>query len=256
MRLVHVGRSRTGSEKVWSQLGCNLVKKFVRIVTVIAAQANVKEDFTVPFSLSGVPETEQFVGRKEELIKIKEVFQGDGSQRTVVLLHGLGGIGKTQLAVTFVKEHKDTYSAIFWLNGKNEDTLKQSFAVIAKRLHNEYPSSALLRTAAESQDIDQTVAAIKQWLSAKGNHRWMLVIDNIDNPKLPGIEDPQAYDIRSYFPGTHHGSILITTRSSSLKIGKVVSVRKLLDIRESIAILTSTSGRVNLDRGIYVLVLA
>ncbi|SLM38641.1 P-loop containing nucleoside triphosphate hydrolase [Lasallia pustulata] len=77
------------------------------------AQANVKEDFTVPFSLSGIPETENFVGRKEELAKIKEAFQGDGSQRTIVFLHGLGGIGKTQLAVTFVKEHRDTYSAIF-----------------------------------------------------------------------------------------------------------------------------------------------
>jgi len=236
--------------------GCRIPQYAILSHTVVAAQASVEEDLTVPFSLPGVHEAEQFVGRKEELIKIKEAFEGDLSQRTVVLLHGLGGIGKTQLAVTFVKEHKDTYSAIFWLNGKNEDTLKQSFAIIAKRLHDEYPSSALLRTAAKSQDIDQTVAAIKQWLSARGNHRWMLVFDNIDNPKLPGIEDPQAYDIRSYFPETHHGSILITTRSSDLKIGKAVSVRKLLDIQESIAILTSTSGRVNLNQGIYVLELA
>ncbi|SLM38232.1 nb-arc and tpr domain protein, partial [Lasallia pustulata] len=215
------------------------------------AQANVKEDFTVPFSLSGIPETESFVGRKEELAKIKEAFQDDGSQRTVVLLHGLGGIGKTQLAVTFVKEHRDTYSAIFWLNGKNEDTLKQSFAVMANRLYKEYPSSALLRTAAEAKDVDQIVGIIRQWLSAKENHRWMLVFDNIDNPKLPGNEDPQAYDVRLYFPEAYQGSILITTRSSRLKIGKVVSVRKLVDIRESIAILTSTSGRVNLDRDTY-----
>ncbi|KAA6414181.1 MAG: hypothetical protein FRX48_02543 [Lasallia pustulata] len=220
------------------------------------AQANVKEDFTVPFSLSGIPETENFVGRKEELAKIKEAFQGDGSQRTVVLLHGLGGIGKTQLAVTFVKEHRDTYSAIFWLNGKNEDTLKQSFAVMANRLYKEYPSSALLRTAAEAKDVDQIVVTIRQWLSAKENHRWMLVFDNIDNPKLPGNEDPQAYDVRLYFPEAYQGSILITTRSSRLKIGKVVSVRKLVDIRESIAILTSTSGRVNLDRDTYAIDLA
>ncbi|SLM34902.1 P-loop containing nucleoside triphosphate hydrolase [Lasallia pustulata] len=219
------------------------------------APAKLKEDFTVPFSLSGIPETENFVGRKEELAKIKEAFQGDGSQRTVVLLHGLGGIGKTQLAVTFVKEHRDTYSAIFWLNGKNEDTLKQSFAVMANRLYKEHPSSALLRTAAEAKDVDQIVVLIRQWLSAKENHRWMLVFDKIDNPKLPGNEDPQAYDVRLYFPEANQGSILITTRSSRLKIGKVISVRKLVDIRESIAILTSTSGRVNLDRGIHIVVL-
>jgi len=216
----------------------------------------VKEDFSIPFSLSGVPEIEQFVGRKEELSTVKDSFQGDGSQRKIVLLHGLGGIGKTQLAVTFVKEHRDTYSAILWLNGKNEDTLKQSFAGIAKRLHNEYPSSTLLRTTTKEKNLDRVVAVIKEWLSLRENTRWMLVFDNIDNPKLSGIEDPQAYDIRLYFPEAHQGSILITTRSSRLKIGKVVSVKKLLDIQESIAILVSTSGRVILDRGIYITILA
>ncbi len=216
----------------------------------------MKEDFSIPFSLSGVSEIEQFVGRKEELSKVKDSFQGDGSQRKIVLLHGLGGIGKTQLAVTFVKEHRDTYSAIFWLNGKNEDTLKQSFAGMAKRLHNEYPSSVLLRTTTKEKNLDRVVAVIKQWLSLRGNTRWMLVFDNIDNPKLPGIEDPQAYDIGLYFPEAHQGSILITTRSSRLEIGKVVPVKKLVNIQESITILASTSGRVILNQGIYTTILA
>ncbi len=215
----------------------------------------MKENFSVPFSLSGVPEVQEFVGRKEELIRIKKAFQGNGSQRKVVLLHGLGGIGKTQLAVASMKEHRDTYSAIFWLNGKNEDMLKHSFAQMAKRLHIEYPSSTLLRRAAEEKDADQVVAAINQWLSIKGNTQWILIFDNVDNPKIPGISDPQAYDVRLYFPAVHQGSILITTRSSRLKIGEVVSVRKLLDIQECITILASTSGRENLDQGTYMIML-
>ena len=195
------------------------------------------------------------MGRKQELLRIKEAFQGNGSQRKVVILHGLGGIGKTQLAIAYIKEHRDIYSAIFWLNGKNEDTLKQSFAQMAKRLYIEYPSSALLRSAAEEKDADQIVAVIKQWLSIKGNTRWILVFDNVDNPKLPSISNLQAYDIRLYFPEAHQGSILITTRSSRLNIGEVVSVRKLLDIQESIIILASTSGRANLDQGKYIVML-
>ena len=223
---------------------------------VNAAQINAKEDFSISLSLSGVPEIEQFVGRKEELDRIKHAFQHVGSQRKVVLLHGLGGIGKTQLAVAFVKQHKDTYSAVFWLDGKNEDTLKQSFVGIAKRLHNEYPSSALLKKAAEEKDSDQTVAAMKQWLSIRGNTQWMLVFDNIDNPKLRGINNPQAYDIKLYFPEADQGSILITTRSFRLKIGEVVSVRKLVDIRECVMILASTSGREILDQGIFTIIIA
>ena len=216
-----------------------------------AAQVEVKESFSLPFSLSGVPEIDEFVGRKEELFKINEAFQGNGSQRKVVILHGLGGMGKTQLAVAYIKEQRDTYSAIFCLNGKNEDTLKQSFAGIAERLHNEFPSSTLLKTAVEEKNADRMVAAIKQWLSIRKNTRWILVFDNVDNPKLPGVKDPQAYDVGLYFPEAHQGAILITTRSSRLKIGRVVSVKKLLDIQESITILKSTSGRIVLDQGTY-----
>ena len=112
---------------------------FDHLLTIVAAQAEAEESFSLPFSLSGVPEIDQFVGRTEELFEINEVFQGDGSQRKVVILHGLGGIGKTQLAVAYMKEQRDTSTAIFWLNGKNEDTLKQSFAGMAERLHNEFP---------------------------------------------------------------------------------------------------------------------
>ncbi len=131
----------------------------------------MKEDFSIPFSLSEAPEIEQFVSRKKELGKIKDWFQDDESQRKIVRLHELDGIGKTQLAMTFVKEHRDTYSVIFWLNGKNEDTLKQSFAGMTKRLHNEYPSSALLRTTTKEKNLDRVVAVIKQWLSLRGNTR-------------------------------------------------------------------------------------
>ncbi len=82
-----------------------------------------------------------------------------------------------------MKEQRDTYSAIFWLNGKNKDMLKHSFAQMAKRLHIEYPSSTLLRRAAGEKDADQIVAAINQWLSIKGNTQWILIFDNVDNPK-------------------------------------------------------------------------
>ncbi|MCJ1423209.1 hypothetical protein MMC29_001091 [Sticta canariensis] len=77
-----------------------------------------------------------------------------------------------------------------------------------------------------------------------------MVFDNIDNPKLDGngMKDPSGYDIRSYFPEAHQGHILITTRSSRLEIGKVISIEKLLNSQESMAILASTSRRRILDQ--------
>ncbi|KAK3935396.1 hypothetical protein QBC46DRAFT_397584 [Diplogelasinospora grovesii] len=45
---------------------------------------------------------------------------------TTFVLHGLGGIGKIQLAVDFTRRHKATFSAIFWLDGRSEDLLRYS----------------------------------------------------------------------------------------------------------------------------------
>jgi len=101
------------------------------------------EDFSIAFSLSNVSEIEHFVAREEELAEMHGTLSGDGSRRTVVL-HGLGGIGKTQLAVAYAKRHKDNYSAIFWLNIKDEDSLKQSFANLARQILREHPSASRL----------------------------------------------------------------------------------------------------------------
>jgi hypothetical protein len=82
-----------------------------------------REDFSVAFSLSNVSDIEHFVVREEELLQMHRTLSSDGSRRTIIL-YGLGGIGKTQLSVVYAKRYKDSYSALFWLNIKDEDSLK------------------------------------------------------------------------------------------------------------------------------------
>jgi hypothetical protein len=157
-----------------------------------------KEIFTVNFSLSGVSEIEQFVGREEELAQIHERLQ-HASSRRIVVLHGLGGIGKTQLAVEYAKRHRKDYSAVFRMNTKDEDTLKQSFTNIARRIYRDHPST-YLKTATQSDNLDEVVDAIKRWLNHSRNSWWLLVYDNYDNPKLTGNQNLGAFDIQYFFP--------------------------------------------------------
>ncbi|KAN0073071.1 HET domain containing protein [Elaphomyces granulatus] len=205
-----------------------------------------REDFSVAFSLSNVSETEQFVAREEELAEIDRTLRGDGSRR-IVVLHGLGGIGKTQLTVAYTKRHKDNYSAIFWLNIKDEDSLKQSFAKVAKQILREHPSASRLSNVNIKENVDEVIDAVKAWLSLPNNMRWLMIYDNYDNPKLAGNTDPAAVDICKYLPESYQGSVIITTRSSEVKIGHRIRIRKLEDVCDSVKILSNVSRREGLE---------
>ncbi|EUC40595.1 hypothetical protein COCMIDRAFT_68666, partial [Bipolaris oryzae ATCC 44560] len=138
-------------------------------------------------------------------------------RQKVVVVHGLGGIGKTQLAVEFAREHQDHFSAVFWIDGSSEASLKHSFVDIVQRL----PRGEL--TADGVQMISQTVVEAnvavrecEQWLSISSNSHWLLIIDNV-NCDYSDRDESLAYNVKDYFPNADHGSILITTRLASLQ---------------------------------------
>ena len=196
------------------------------------------------FSLAAAPEIDYFVGRASELSLIESILLPlTTAERRTVVLHGLGGIGKSQLAIEFAKKHRSDYTAVLWLNAKTEETSKQSFAANARRLPKNYINQETLYGPQNEEVLGNILREMKAWLDLPGNHRWLLIYDNVDNPKIPDNEDPDAYDIRLYFPAAHQGSILVTTRWKSLRLGRLLEVAKLSKDEESISLLEQTSGR-------------
>lgn len=65
-----------------------------------------------------------FVGREHELGQLHTWLTPCPQYRNVVVLYKLGGMGKTQLSVQYVQRFGDRYSLVFWLNAKDEGTLK------------------------------------------------------------------------------------------------------------------------------------
>ncbi|KAJ5116730.1 hypothetical protein N7456_001078 [Penicillium angulare] len=226
--------------------------------------------FELPLKVSEINEVLKFVSREDELGKLQEVLVGSSSRRTAVI-HGLGGMGKTQLAIAFMKRHHSNYSARIWMNAKDETTLKQSFALTAEWILRYHPSTKYIAGAVQSQNLDATVKAVKRWLDEPMNSCWLLVYDNYDNPLLGRQErkdpDPDpgacieagtydderlasptgAFDLRLFLPDADHGSIIVTTRSSMVRFGKPIPLCKLKDINESLEILVSASGRTDLE---------
>jgi hypothetical protein len=211
----------------------------------------------------------QFVARDNELESMQEILDGTAGRRTAIL-RGLGGIGKTQLAIAYVKRHRAEYSAVIWLNARDETTLKQSFTHMAEWILRHHPAVAHIEGALGSRDHDRVVKAVIRWLDGPRNSRWLLVYDNYDTPLLnnytgKGSNDiscievgadsdegknlAKAYDLRSFLPEADHGAIIVTTRSSTVKLGQIVPLGKLKDIKDGLRVLTSVSGRVGLEKG-------
>lgn len=194
-----------------------------------------KQDFSyrgpVGICLSQSPyiDLRLFIGRKTELDQIHEVLRPDDKAREQrrVALGGMGGVGKTQLAIAYAKTHPDEFESAFWLNATSENTLKDSFLSIAGLIFDVQGTGAL--------DFEQALARVHQWLSAKDNQRWLLIFDNHD--------DPKEFEIRKYYPPANHGSIIVTTRRPDLFSCSKIDVGPLGNVAESLQILETRSQR-------------
>jgi tetratricopeptide (TPR) repeat protein len=136
-----------------------------------------------------------FTGRKSHLEQLRQFLQANGSVALTqpVSISGLGGIGKSQLALEYAYRcFPKVYRAVFWVNAADRRTLRAGYYALAHRL--------------KLPDIDkrnpkQCIQAVKQWLVDHTN--WLLIMDNADDLPLA----------RSFFPEGYQGHILLTTRS-------------------------------------------
>ena len=99
-----------------------------------------------PFFRYEVPlENLNFVGRVDELNRIHHAFNYDENKPTVVI-KGMPGIGKSELASRYCQVYRDEYDCILWVNANNETTIETAFTSIAKTLQLSDTSSIIVIT--------------------------------------------------------------------------------------------------------------
>ena len=173
----------------------------------------------MPFSLQGVPAVNEFVDRPSDIAKLERALlpQRQNSRQKRLVLHGLGGIGKTQLAVEFARRHHLKFTSVLWLDGRTEDALKQNIGYFASRIpEGQITETSRMYITSSSGDIDAVVRDMMGWLSRPDNTDWLLVLDNVDNGHQEHDAASGAYDVTRYLSGADHGSVLITTRLAKL----------------------------------------
>ncbi|KFA45618.1 hypothetical protein S40293_08631, partial [Stachybotrys chartarum IBT 40293] len=178
-------------------------------------------NFLVPY----VPNPD-FVERTSIMLELKKklglgIFP-QAPPRLKVSLYGLGGIGKTHIALHYVYwlrgECPDV--SIYWVHGGSRARFTEGFAAIAKKC----------KVPGYDDPKANVLSLVKDWLSTQHHNRWLLVIDNADDEKLffPTTtidcantnSEPLRDDvgIASYIPECDRGFVLVTTRNKAAAV--------------------------------------
>jgi len=132
-----------------------------------------------------------FSGREDILAALKKALASGQPAALTQAITGLGGIGKTQVAIEYAYRHAGNYEAVWWLRCEEPETLAADYAGFARAQN--LPEKDI-------PEQEQIIAAVRRWL--EGHSGWLLIFDNATDPA----------EIRHYLPRAAAGHTLITSR--------------------------------------------
>ncbi|MCB8926743.1 MAG: tetratricopeptide repeat protein [Ardenticatenaceae bacterium] len=174
---------------------------------------------TFPIHQIAHPQNPNFTDREQILQQVEQTLAAGQTTVVTQTIAGLGGVGKTQLALAYSYAHLGSYDLIYWLSADSEPGLGEDLMALARRLK---------LIAPEATDQKAAVQAVLLWLG-QTSQRWLLVYDNADQ-----IEPAQ---LAPYLPRSGNGHVLITSRNPNYSgLGKVLELG-LFDLDKAVAFL-------------------
>ncbi len=175
----------------------------------------------VRFNLPRV--TAHFSGRGSELNDLQRALEAGGKAVITQTISGLGGVGKSQLAARFLHEHLEEYDVVAWI--RSELSPVTDLAELGKEL-------GLQPKGADPLAPEELAARAKRFLE-QTPRRWLVVFDNVADPKL----------FAEWAPATGNGNVLATSRRQDLDaFGPVLGI-KVFDPETGANYLIETAGR-------------
>ncbi|MEU3743724.1 MULTISPECIES: FxSxx-COOH system tetratricopeptide repeat protein [Streptomyces] len=152
------------------------------------------------------PNNPNFVGREDLLAQVREqLLTGDTSAVLPHTLHGMGGVGKSQIAIEYVYRYASDYDIVWWIPSEQPTMILTALTELAQRMGLNAGSEA-----------NRAVPAVREALRRGDPYsRWLLVFDNAENVEA----------VRPYFPTGGTGKILITSRNQEWdRVARTLSV--------------------------------
>lgn len=138
-----------------------------------------------------------FFGRSPEMGVLRDHLDFTSPERKGIVLWGLGGFGKTRLALQYIELYRKEFSALLWIDASTLDAAKDSFSQAASEISR--LSTGPLPHVGTRDNID----FVKSWLAKENNKSFLLVIDSVD--------DLDEIDCRKFIPSSNHGRIIVTS---------------------------------------------
>ena len=136
------------------------------------------------------PRNPGFVGRDAILGQLRERLRSGGTA-VVQALHGMGGVGKTQVAIEYAYRYAGAYDVVWWVSAEETTLIGEQYAALAAELDLIPPRA----------DTASAVGVLRAYL--RGHGRWLVVLDNADSPR----------ELRDWLPAGP-GHTVITSRHS------------------------------------------
>ncbi|GAA4134506.1 FxSxx-COOH system tetratricopeptide repeat protein [Actinomadura keratinilytica] len=141
------------------------------------------------------PQNISFTGREELLEQLHERLSQGTTAVLPQALHGMGGVGKSQIAIEYVYRHTADYDLIWWIRSERPGQIQQDLAELAAALN-----------LPVSQEVNIAVPAVREALRLGRPYRnWLLIFDNAE----------ELEEVRQFFPTNGPGKILVTSRNQA-----------------------------------------
>ncbi|MEX1656017.1 FxSxx-COOH system tetratricopeptide repeat protein [Streptomyces pseudovenezuelae] len=143
------------------------------------------------------PRNPNFTGREELLTQLHHHLLQEGTAAVLPhTLHGMGGVGKTTLAVEYIYQRQHEYDVVWWIPAERTAQISQSLAELALRLGIDFNGGA--------PDVNSIVVAVLESLRTGVPYvDWLLVFDNAESPDA----------VSQFLPASGTGNVLITSRN-------------------------------------------
>jgi len=164
------------------------------------------------------PRNEFFSGRNDKLDSIEDLFRRQKKDAVNIrqTISGLGGIGKTQLAIEYAYRYCGNYiNCIWFVIAESSTTVYNHFKDFADCLKLPLPAEF---------NPDDLQREVKHWLAENSN--WLIIFDNLDSADV----------ITPYLPQKYTGRIIITSRSANINFGTSLELG-VFDADESLSFL-------------------